>query len=177
MAAQDIAQALRRAETVLQRKPGMGLHDDAPATARWDKDLTVTASHANGTEVATDMPRELGGGGERVTPGWLFRAGLASCVTTRIAMTAAAEGISLSALEIVVSSRSDTRGIFGMAESDGTLVDAGPVQVQMRVRIDAPGVSRERLQQLVEYSYRCSPMLCAMQSAVPVELKVETAAP
>jgi uncharacterized OsmC-like protein len=177
MTAQDIAQALRRAEAVLQRKPGIGLHDDAPATARWDKDLTVISSHANGTEVATDMPRELGGGGERVTPGWLFRAGLASCVTTRIAMAAAAEGIGLSTLEILVSSRSDTRGVFGMAEPDGTVVGAGPVRVQMRVRIGAPGVSRERLQELVEYSYRCSPMLCAMESAVPVELNVEMTAP
>lgn len=177
MAAQDIAQALKRAETVLQRKPAMGLHDDAPVTARWDQDLRVTASHANGTEVATDMPRELGGSGERVTPGWLFRAGLASCVTTRIAMEAMAQGIGLTTLEVVVSSRSDTRGVFGMAEPDGTTVPAGPVQVQMRVSIGAPGVARERLQELVEFSYRCSPMLCAMESAVPVELKVELAAP
>ena len=175
MAAQDIAQALKRAESVLQRKPAMGLHDDAPVTAHWHQDLMVTARHANGTEVATDMPRELGGGGERVTPGWLFRAGLASCVTTRIAMEAVAQGIGLTELQVVVSSRSDTRGVLGMAESDGTTVPAGPVQVQMRVRIGAPGVACERLQELVEFSYRCSPMLCAMESAVPVDLQVELA--
>ena len=33
----------------------------------------VTTSHDGGTRVDTDMPRELGGSGERVSPGWLFR--------------------------------------------------------------------------------------------------------
>lgn len=176
MAAQDIAQALRRAETVLQRKPGMGLHDDAPATAHWDKDLKVLARHANGTCVTTDLPRELGGGGEHVTPGWLFRAGLASCVSTRIVMGAVAQGISLGALEVVVSSRSDTRGIFGMAGADGTVVSAGPCGVELCVRISAPDVPHEQLQELIESSCRCSPMLCAMEAAVPVELRVEVGA-
>ena len=61
MATEDLAAALQRAETVLRRRPDMGLHDDAPATARWDGDTRVVASHANGTQVSTDMPGELGG--------------------------------------------------------------------------------------------------------------------
>ena len=73
----------------------MGMHDDAPATARWRGGTRVVTSHANGIEIPTDMPGELGGSGDRVTPGWLFRAGLASCAATRIAMGAAAEGIEL----------------------------------------------------------------------------------
>jgi hypothetical protein len=34
-----------------------------------------------------------------VTPGWLFRAGFASCAATCIAMGAAAQGIELASLE------------------------------------------------------------------------------
>lgn len=176
MAAQDIAQALQRTESVLQRKPSLGLHEDAPATARWDGDLRAVATHANGTALTTDMPPELGGGGQRVTPGWLFRAGIACCVTTRIAMAAAAEGIELRALEVVVSSHSDARGIFGMTGTDGTPVPAGPRELHLTVRIAAPGVSAERLRDMCETSNRCSPMSHAVQAAVPMVLHVEAIA-
>jgi len=177
MAAQDIAHALQRAEAVLQRKPALGLHEDAPATARWDGELRVSASHANGTEVGTDMPRELGGGGARVTPGWLFRAGIASCVATRIAMAAAAHGLALRTLEVVVGSHSDTRGIFGMADAQGAPIFAGPRQVHMRVRIGADGVDPGRLRALVEDSNRHSPISCAVEAAVPIALAVEVDTP
>ena len=75
---QNLATALQRVEAVLRRRPEMGLQDDAPATARWESGLRFVASHANGTQLVTDMPAELGGSGDQVTPGWLFRAGLAS---------------------------------------------------------------------------------------------------
>ena len=79
MGAQDIAAALRRVEAVFMRRPEAGLHDDVPVTARWDGGTRVVARHTNGTHVTTDMPVEIGGTGDQVTPGWLFRAGLASC--------------------------------------------------------------------------------------------------
>lgn len=173
MGSRDIAIALQRAETVLRRRPDMGLHDDAPATARWEGGMRVVSSHANGTQVQTDMPQELGGTGDTVTPGWLFRAGLASCTTTRIAIAAAREGIELQALELRASSRSDTRGILGMQEANGDLISAGPRDVQLHVRIVAPGVPEARLRALVEESYRCSPVTCAVESAVSVALNIE----
>src|SRR5678816_3705896 len=66
----DLAQALQRAQSVLRRRPEMGLHDDAPATARWQHGTRTVASHANGMQMTTDMPGELGGSGDQVTPGW-----------------------------------------------------------------------------------------------------------
>ena len=98
MAAPDLATALQRVHAVLQRRPDTGLHDDAPATACWRGGTRVIASHANGAQVLTDMPAELGGTGDQVTPGWLFRAGFASCTATCIAMNAASAGIELDAL-------------------------------------------------------------------------------
>jgi uncharacterized OsmC-like protein len=173
MTKEDIAAAVRRVESVLQRRPATGIHDDAPATARWQSGLRVVASHANGTQMLTDMPSELGGSGDKVTPGWLFRAGLASCLTTCIAMDAAAEGIDLAVLEVLVTSRSDLRGLFGMADGTGERVSAGPSDIQIQVRISAAGVSAERLRLLVEESNRCSPISAAARDAVPITLRVE----
>jgi uncharacterized OsmC-like protein len=173
MATQDVAAAMQRVEAVLKRRPEVGIHDDAPATARWNSGTRFVTSHASGTQILTDMPAELGGSGDQVTPGWLFRAGLASCLATCIVMDAAAEGIELAALEVLVSSRSDLRGLFGMADVTGEPVDAGPSEVQLRIRIAAPGVAPERLRLLVEDSNRCSPVSAALRRAVPSSLCVE----
>ena len=173
MTTQDIAAAMQRVEKVLRRRPEIGLHDDAPATARWESGTRVVASHANGTQMLTDMPGELGGSGDQVTPGWLFRAGLASCAATRIAMGAAAEGIELATLEVLASSRSDTRGLLGITDAEGEPVYAGPQDVQLHVRISARGVSPERLRTLVEDGCRCSPVPNALQNAVPVALRID----
>jgi len=170
----DIAAALKRVEKILLRSPKTGLHADAPATARWDGGTKVISSHANGTQFVTDLPTEMGGEGSAVTPGWLLRAGLASCVATRIAMAAATEGIELSALEIVASSRSDVRGLLEMADTNGERVTAGPSDVQLHVRIAAAdGTTAERLRSLVERSNRCSPVSCAVQDVTPIELRIE----
>ena len=173
MTTEHIAAAMERVQTVLRRRPEMGLHDDAPATAAWQGDTRVVVGHGNGTRVPTDMPTEVGGSGDLVTPGWLFRAGLASCATTTIALTAAAQGIELGALEVRVSSRSDTRGLLGMADERGEPVGAGPSDVAMSVRIAARGVAPERLRALVEEGCRCSPIPNAVERATPLALRID----
>lgn len=141
--------------------------------ARWDGGARVITSHANGMQAVTDMPLELGGEGAGVTPGWLLRAALASCVATRIAMAAAVEGIELRTLALVATSRSDTRGLLGMADEHGAAVHAEPRDVHLLVRISAIGATPERLRELVEQCQRCSPVSCAMKETVPVALRVE----
>ncbi|HZO23755.1 MAG TPA: OsmC family protein [Steroidobacteraceae bacterium] len=173
MTTQNVATALLRVESVLQRRPGAGLHDDAPATVRWERGLRVVAGHLNGTQIPTDMPRELGGTGDRVTPGWLMRAGLAACTATSIALRAAARGIELQRLEIVASSRSDTRGLLGMINERGEQVPAGPRDLELTVRIAAQGATAEQLRSLVEDGYRNSPIACALEAAMPVGLRID----
>lgn len=175
MATRDIAAAMQRIEKVLQRRPETGMHDDASAIARWESGTRIVASHANGAQMLTDMPIELGGSGDQVTPGWLFRAGVASCLATCIAMNAAAMEIELTTLDVLASSRSDLRGLLGMADAAGELVSAGPSHVQLRVSIAAHGVSPERLRILVEDSRRRSPMLLALENAVPVDMRIDVA--
>jgi organic hydroperoxide reductase OsmC/OhrA len=174
MATEDIAAAMHRVESILRRRPETGLHDDAPATARWQSGTRIASSHSNGTQVHTDMPTELGGSGDQVTPGWLFRAGVASCLATCIAMRAAEAGIELSALEVRASSRSDLRGLFGMKDATGEVVCAGPCDVQLVVQVKAHGIAPEQLRSLVEESHRCSPMPAALRNAVPVALRIDT---
>jgi uncharacterized OsmC-like protein len=173
MASQEIAAAMQRVESVLKRRPEVGLHDDAPAIARWESGTRVVSSHTNGTHLLTDMPAELGGSGDQVTPGWLVRAGLASCLATRIAMGAAAAGFELATLEVSAGSRSDARGLLGMPEASGARVGAGPRDVQVLVRIAAPGVSPERLRSLIEESNRCSPVSAALRDVVPITMRLE----
>lgn len=174
MTMQDVAQALRRASSVLERRPEMGLHDDAPATARWQGGARVVSSHANGTQIESDMPQELGGTGDRITPGWLFRAGLAACATTSIALRAASEGIELASLEVHVGSRSDTRGLLGLRDERGEFVYAGPGDVTLRVRVSG-NASAQRLRKLVEDGCRCSPIPNAVRDPIDYALQVEVA--
>ncbi len=173
---QDIAAALQRVQTVFRRRPDLGPHEDAPATARWCGGTRVVASHANGTQVDSDMPSELGGTGDKVTPGWLFRAGLASCAATSIALAAASRGITLTELEVHASSRSDTRGLLGMQDEAGAAVYAGPGEMRLRVCIAAPGVAPDRLRALVAEACSCSPIPNAVQSATPLEFQVDIGA-
>jgi uncharacterized OsmC-like protein len=173
MTSEHIAAAVKRVQTVLGRRPDMGLQDDAPATATWQGDTRVVVAHDNGTRVATDIASELGGTGDLVTPGWLFRAGLASCATASIALAAASQGVDLGRLEVRVSSRSDTRGLLGMADERGELVAAGPHEITMSVRIAAPDVASERLRAVVEAGCRCSPIPDLVERATPLALRID----
>jgi uncharacterized OsmC-like protein len=174
MAAERIAAALARLEAVLHEHPGFGLHDESPAVARWQGGTKfITSRPGGGPELVSDMPAQMGGEGEGVTPGWPLRAGLAACVATVIVLHAAAQGIELESLELTVSARSDLRGLFGMADERGKAVSAGPLEVRLDVKIAAPGVSRDRLRALVEQANRCSPASSALRQAVPINLCID----
>jgi uncharacterized OsmC-like protein len=173
MSMERIAAAVQRVESILKRRPEAGLHSDAPAVARWEGGVRVVSTHPSGASVATDMPPELGGTGDEVTPGWLWRASLSSCLATRIVMAAAADGIDLTSVEVLAKSRSDLRGLLGIRAASGEVLSAAPLDVQLHVRICAPQISPERLQALVAHSQACSPMPTATSQALPVEVSVE----
>lgn len=177
MAAANIKAAVERVESVLTRRPDLGMHADTSAVARWQQDLRVIAHHPDGTQLATDMPPELGGSGAALTPGWLMRAGLATCTATSIALAAAAQGLELEMLEVTASSRSDARGILGMNDGEHGRVAAGPHDVELSVRLSARGARPERLRQLVEETRRRTPVWCALEDSVPVVLRVEVPQP
>ena len=170
---QGIAAALQRVEAVVRRRPDVGLHGDSPATAQWQGGGRVVTTHPSGMQLLTDLPQELGGRGEQVTPGWMFRAAFAACAATSIAIKAAAQGVDLTKLEVRADSRSDVRGILGMVDAEGTPVSAGPFDTQLAVSIGANDVSAQQLRSLVEEGLRCSPVPTAVRTALPISLSVQ----
>ncbi len=175
MTAEHIAASMERVVSALRRKPHAGLHDDTPARVRWAGGLRTVATSATGAEVATDMPAAIGGDDSAATPGWLLRTALASCAVTRIAMEAASRGIALRTLEAHVTSRSDLRGLVGVTEPDGRRVTAGPLAMDLHVRIAATDVDAQTLRALVESTPGCSPVTCALETPLAVGLHVEVA--
>ena len=173
MTMEKIAASMERVSAALTRKPHAGLHDDTPATVRWAGGLRTLARSETGSELATDMPAAIGGDDTAPTPGWLLRTALASCAVTRIAMEAAARGIKLATLEAHATSRSDLRGLVGVAAPDGSAVPAGPLAMDLTVLIGAPGVDADTLRALVASTTGCSPVTCAMEQALAVGLHVE----
>jgi uncharacterized OsmC-like protein len=130
---------------------------------------------ASGDEVVTDMPVELGGEGAAPTPGCLLRTALASCAVTRIAMEAASRGIALETLEAQATSRSDLRSLVGVPEADSRRVTAGPLDMDLHVRIEAPGVEAGLLRARVEATQVCSPVMAALEQPLAVGLHIEVA--
>lgn len=167
-----IANALQRVRGVFARRPEAAMHADEPVIALWEQGLRVVCGPADGAHIATDMPRELGGRGDEVTPGWLMRAALASCLATRIAMEAAAREIVITRLEVVASGESDARGLLGMSDDAGGPILPEPRNVRLQVSIAATDVAPQVLKTMVEDSYRCSPVSAAIERAVPIELRV-----
>ncbi len=176
MGMQAVADALARLERVLRRHPEAGLLPDAPAHADWsgpETPLRVVCRHPSGHEVRTDLPPEVGGGGGEVSPGWLYRAGLASCATTSIAMLAATEGVALTRLHVEAASRSDARGLVALEVEGGGVVDPAPFEQRLVVAIAARDATPAQLRALVERALQRSPIPTAVKAnglAVRVEV-------
>jgi uncharacterized OsmC-like protein len=84
-------------------------------------------------------------------------------------MRAAQEGIVLGTLEVTVNSESDDRGLLGIDDS----VPAGPLTTSVQYRLEAEGVSADRLQGLIDWAEAHSPVGDALSRAIPVTLEVE----
>jgi uncharacterized OsmC-like protein len=142
---------------------------DPYARAGLAPSLRVEVEGPAGEHLTTDMPVGLGGKGEAPTPGWMFRAAIASCVASTIGMESARDGLTLSSLEVEVDSESDDRGIFGMDAS----VPAGPLFTRLRIRCDADGVTEERLRDIIDRGLRRSPVLDAARRTVDVRVEIQ----
>lgn len=163
-----IRESVNRLAQHLSAHPNEALSADKPAVATVEDGLRCSATGPNGATLITDMPKAIGGGGTAPTPGWFLRAALANCDATVIAMRAAQLGIVLSKLEVTVGSQSDNRGLLGAADD----VAAGPLSVQVSVRIAAPGVSASTLRELVHWAERHSPVGDAIRRALPCAMDV-----
>ena len=110
-----------------------------------------------------------------MTPGWLFRAGIASCATASIAMHAAAEGVVLTELEARADSRTDSRASFGLPGDDGAPAEAAPYDLRLAVRVRAQDVPVARLRAVVEEGLGRSPIPAAVRRGSPLHVEIDAA--
>lgn len=160
----DVKAALERAVAYLSQHPDEASYVDSEAKATLEKGLRVRVEGPGNLSMITDMPESVGGGNAGPSPGWVFRAALAACEATLIAMQAAREGISLEALTVTVDSDSDDRGILGMDPQ----IPAGPLSVRVLVRVRGTGDLASMVRTAVER--------CPVHDAVtrPVGIQIET---
>jgi uncharacterized OsmC-like protein len=164
----DIRTALEAAGAYLTAHPSEAAYTDSAATASLEDGLRVSVSGPGGEALTTDMPASVGGGATAPSPGWLLRAAEAACAATLIAMRAAALGIALDRLEVVVDSESDDRGILGLSAD----VPAGPLSGRVVVKIAAKDVPGGDLFALARWGVDHCPVVDAVQRAVPIEVEV-----
>jgi uncharacterized OsmC-like protein len=167
----EIRESIEDAVRYLSEHPDEARYTDSFARATLGEALRVEVEGPGGLRLVTDMPAGIGGREEEPSPGWLYRASLASCVATTIGMEAARQGVTLRSLEVEVDSESDDRGILGMDDA----VPAGPLSTRIRVRASADGVNQGRLREVLERGAARCPVCDATKRAIDVSLEIETA--
>jgi hypothetical protein len=109
MTSTPVREALDKLRTIFAEQPDKARSKNPPATAVLQGGLKFQVTGPRGEKVSTDMPPALAGGGSDPNPGWLLRASLASCNATMIAIRAAQLGVTLTSLEVSVSSEEEPR--------------------------------------------------------------------
>jgi uncharacterized OsmC-like protein len=160
-------EALERAQRVFLDKPTAGRKANTTATAVWRDGLRCEITGPGNESATTDMPEAIGGKGSGPNPGWLLRAGMASCTATAIAMRAAMLGIELKLLEVSVESESDARGLVGIPNVPTALGD-----LRMSIKIGADGVDEAKLREIAALAEAHSPVSCTVRDYPPVAIGV-----
>ena len=171
----SIREAIESATAYLREHPNDAVSTDSRATATLLSGLRVHVTGAGSESVMTDMVPSVGGEGSAPSPGWLLRAGIASCVATLVAMRAGELDHQLETVEVEVDSVSDDRGILGIDAS----VPSGPLSVRLSVRVATSSTKREELEAieaLVPWAVDHCPVVDAVRRAVPVNVEVSAIA-
>jgi uncharacterized OsmC-like protein len=164
----SIGDAIRDATEYLSGHPDEARYTDSPAVATLGDALEVSVTDTDGRVITTDMPTGVGGADAAPSPGWLFRAALAACDTTLIAMRAAMLGVKLDRVEVTVDSVSNDYGILGIDDS----TPAGPLSVRTAVRVTAKDADDATVRELVEWAVAHCPVCDATKRAVPMTLEI-----
>jgi uncharacterized OsmC-like protein len=167
---QDIASNIARARTYLRSLPAMAQSHDVPAVATVARDLVMKVSGPAG--MPDGMVAGIGDTAAVPSPGWYFRAALASQVAMFVTMRAAEEDAQLDDLEVTVNAESDDRGALGMDEE----IPAGPLSMSITVRYSRSSVDEDTTRRLIEWAISHTPIHDAVTRAVPVTFTIEKGA-
>jgi uncharacterized OsmC-like protein len=144
----QVRAALERLSKTIADQPEKAKAKHASATAVLESGVRCRVTGPAGEQIATDMPPAMGGNASGPNPGWFFRASLASCCATVIAMRAARLGVNLTTLEVTVESDGDHRGILGLDDR----ISAGMSSLRTTVRIGADNADADQLAGLVRWA-------------------------
>jgi uncharacterized OsmC-like protein len=168
MTSPNIRAALEGLSEKLTAQPEKAKVRQSSATAVLKQGLSCVVKGPNNERIETDMPPAMGGAASGPNPGWYFRASMASCCATVIAMRAAKLGIGLTKLEVTVDGEADNRGMLGLDET----VSAGASAMRTSVRISSDNAAPAQLEELVRWAERHSPVGCTVQDAPSNTLSV-----
>jgi len=165
----QIGDAVARASAYLSEHPDEARYRDSAATAKLAGNLHVDVTGPGGEKLSTDMPRGIGGEAKVPSPGWLFRAAVASCVASLVGIRAATLGLDLAPgdVEVTVDSESDDRGILGLDDA----ITAGALSMKVVVRIGAE-VGRPEREAIARWALDHCPVADTAARSVPIELEV-----
>jgi uncharacterized OsmC-like protein len=164
-----VGEAIAGAIDHLTEHPEEASYTDSAAVATLESGLRVSVRDPAGRTVETDMTPGVGGEDTAPSAGWLFRAALAACDTTLIAMRAAMLGVELTDVEVTIDSESNDHGILGIDES----VPAGPLSIRTHVRVSAKDADEQALRGLVEWGIAHCPVCDAAKRAVPMTVDID----
>ena len=166
----DIGSAVQRASAYLTEHPSEAMYRDSHARARLGQGLRVEVEGPGGERLTTDMPKGIGGGASKPSPGWYFRAAAAACVASLIGIRAAMTGVELSpdSIDVTVDSESDDRGILAVAEG----IPAGALSIRVVVAVHGGAPGRETLEALARWAIDHCPVTDTAQRAVPIEVRL-----
>ena len=166
----DIGTAVERASAYLTDHPGEASYRDSHARARLGDGLRVEVEGPSGERLSTDMPKGIGGGASKPSPGWYFRAAAAACVASLIGIRAAMTGVDLppDSIEVTVDSESDDRGILGLDDE----IPAGALSLRVVVAVRGGAPAREAVEALATWAVDHCPVTDTAQRAVPIEIRL-----
>ena len=163
-----IRAAVEAAVDYLTEHPDEARYTDNEAVARVESGLRIVATAADGSSVATDMSRGIGGTASAPSPGWLLRAAEATCVATFIVLRAAQLGRDVDGVEVAVDSESDDRGLLDIDRS----IPAGPLSVAIRVSGHVVGGTADEFDAIATWAVDHCPVVDALRRSVPVAVQV-----
>ena len=163
-----ISDAVSGATAYLTEHPDEARYRDSYARARLSDGLRVEVDGPGGEQLATDMPRSIGGAATAPSPGWFLRAAAASCVAALIGIRAAATGLDLpaDAVTVTVDSESDDRGILGLDDD----IPAGALSMRVSVSVTEVSIDRATFEAVVRWAVDHCPVTDTARRAVPIEL-------
>jgi len=173
MSATHIKESVEHVINNLTENPDDARGPGTAVTAVMEGGLRCRVQKQDGTTIViTDMSTGIGGGGSAPSPGLIFRAALASCDATFVALRAAQVGIKLTTLEVIVEGDPDDIGTLGFLGIDDS-IPAGELSLRLIFRIGAENATPERLRELVKWIETHSPVGDSVSRAVPTKVKVE----